>query len=128
MPSASVTAQPSGDVRPTPRSAAKPAAACHRGLLCCIWLLCRSSKRPCYRLRLCGGHPQKSECRSLRCPTALLPVAQCGDAHANHERKLTLRLAELASDCLHVSRSEREGARRLCPAPANAPGLPDAPY
>src|SRR5260370_390964 len=54
---------------------------------------------------------------ALLAPAALLPVAQCRHAHADHQGELALRLPKLDPHSLHDGRAKRERAGRL-PGPS----------
>src|ERR1700694_2609840 len=73
-----------------------------------------------------GRHAKERERRSVGRTAPLLPIAQSGHAHADHERELHLRLAQLAAQLLHIRRLARRDTCAPPPPQADRTGLTDA--
>src|SRR5262245_36252534 len=72
-----------------------------------------------------GGDSQKSTRRSFRLASALFPILQGCDTHANHARELSLRLPEPAPDCFHINSPELGNPARRSFATPDLPSLPN---
>ncbi len=92
--------------RLTPRSAARAAVSSRRGPWQLHLVVMPPPECPSDRPGLRRGYSQESERRPIWGPAPLLPVAQSGNADADHEGELSLRLVELAPDGLHIGRIE----------------------
>src|SRR5687767_10907264 len=76
--------------------------------------------------RVLSSNLEKRFGRTMWMTSPLLPIAERGYAHSDHERKLVLRLLELLSNCLHIFRPEDKLPTRFSLAAKNAPTLTDA--
>ncbi len=78
------------------------------------------------RLGIPFGNAQQSERRAIGGATTLLPIAQRGDTHADHQREFDLRLPQLATQRLDIGRLEGPNARGLPLTAANLTRLAHA--